>query len=296
MEPYLHEYLTMLRVEKNLAANTIEAYKRDLNIYLSFIIENGRFTSLEDISQDKIRHFIRSLAQTNLAPASIARIFSSIRSYHVFISDEGYCNENPSLQLMAPKMPKKLPDVLSVDEMNLIIQSVETKTFIGKRDQAILEMLYSCGLRVSECCDLSVSELFFDEDLIRVTGKGNKQRIVPLGKNIKDILNQYLIHARPALAKNKSVGNVFLSQNGKSLTRMSIYNIVKKWVNIAEIHKPVSPHTFRHSFATHMLEGGADLRFVQIMLGHSDITTTQIYTHLDKTTLSEIHRQYHPRS
>ncbi len=296
METYLHEYLTMLRVEKNLAANTVEAYERDLNIYLSFIFENGQFNSLEDISQEKIRHFIQSLAQSNLAPASVARIFSSIRSYHAFISDEGYCNENPSLQLVAPKMPKKLPDVLTVEEMNLIIHSVETKTSVGKRDQAILEMLYSCGLRVSECCDLTVSELFFEEDLIRVTGKGNKQRIVPLGKNIKHILNQYLIHARPALEKNKSVGTVFLSQNGKSLTRMSIYNIVKKWVKIAQIHKPVSPHTFRHSFATHMLEGGADLRFVQVMLGHSDITTTQIYTHLDKTTLSEIHRQYHPRS
>ncbi|MBL7013532.1 MAG: site-specific tyrosine recombinase XerD [Candidatus Marinimicrobia bacterium] len=296
METYLHEYLTMLRVEKNLATNTIEAYERDLNVYLAFIVEEGSLASIKDISQEEIRFFIRSLSQMDLAPASVARIFSSIRSYHAFISDEGYCNENPSLQLVAPKMPKKLPDILSVEEMNRIIQSVETKTSVGKRDQAILEMLYSCGLRVSELCDLSVSELFFDEELIRVTGKGNKQRIVPLGKNIKEILNQYLIHARPTLAKNASIGNVFLSQNGKSLTRMSIYNIVKKWVNIAEIHKPVSPHTFRHSFATHMLEGGADLRFVQVMLGHSDITTTQIYTHLDKTTLSEIHRQYHPRS
>ena len=296
MENYLHEYLTMLQVEKNLSLNPIQAYKQDLNVYLSFLGEQESISSLSEISQKNIRQFIRSLSKIDLAPASMARIFSSIRSYHAFLTDEKYLDENPSLQLVAPKMPKKLPEILSVEEIDSIIQTVETKTAIGKRDKAILEILYSCGLRVSELCTLSLGEVFFEEGVIRVTGKGNKQRMVPLGKNIKHILNEYLIHARPGLAKKSSIGAVFLSRNGKALTRMSIFNIVKKWVKTAEIYKSVSPHTFRHSFATHMLEGGADLRFVQIMLGHSDISTTQIYTHLDKTTLSEIHRQYHPRS
>ena len=295
MDTHFQDYLTMLRVERNLSPRTLEAYQRDLKHYLSFIVDKD-IISLSNISQMHIREYIRSLNEKGLAASSIARIFSSIRSYHKFLSAENYVNENPTLILTSPKAPKKLPHVLMEEEISAIINAVVQTFQYAKRDKAIIEMLYSCGLRVSELCALSLNNLYLNDDMIRIMGKGSKERLLPVGGRAKNFLNDYLIHCRPGIQKDKGSSSVFLSRNGNALTRAMINNILRKWSQVAGISKSVSPHTLRHSFATHLLEGGADLRFVQALLGHSDISTTQIYTHLDKHHLKEVYQTHHPRS
>jgi len=200
------------------------------------------------------------------------------------------------LILTSPKAPKKLPHVLMEEEISAIINAVVETFQYAKRDKAIIEMLYSCGLRVSELCALSLNNLYLNDDMIRIMGKGSKERLLPVGGRVKNFLNDYLIHCRPGIQKDKGSSSVFLSRNGNPLTRAMINNILRKWSQVAGINKSVSPHTLRHSFATHLLEGGADLRFVQALLGHSDISTTQIYTHLDKHHLKEVYQTHHPRS
>ena len=295
MDTHFQDYLTMLRVERNLSPRTLEAYQRDLKHYLSFIVDKD-IISLSNISQMHIREYIRSLNEKGLAASSIARIFSSIRSYHKFLSAENYVNENPTLILTSPKAPKKLPHVLMEEEISAIINAIVETFQYSKRDKAIIEMLYSCGLRVSELCALSLNNLYLNDDMIRIMGKGSKERLLPVGGRAKNFLNDYLIHCRPGIQKDKGSSSVFLSRNGNPLTRAMINNILRKWSQVAGISKSVSPHTLRHSFATHLLEGGADLRFVQALLGHSDISTTQIYTHLDKHHLKEVYQTHHPRS
>ena len=295
MDTHFQDYLTMLRVERNLSPRTLEAYQRDLKHYLSFIVDKD-IISLSNISQMHIREYIRSLNEKGLAASSIARLFSSIRSYHKFLSAENYVNENPTLILTSPKAPKKLPHVLMEEEISAIINAVVETFQYAKRDKAIIEMLYSCGLRVSELCALSLNNLYLNDDMIRIMGKGSKERLLPVGGRAKNFLNEYLIHCRPGIQKDKGSSSVFLSRNGNPLTRAMINNILRKWSQVAGISKFVSPHTLRHSFATHLLEGGADLRFVQALLGHSNISTTQIYTHLDKHHLKEVYQTHHPRS
>jgi integrase/recombinase XerD len=295
MDTHFQDYLTMLRVERNLSPRTLEAYQRDLKHYLSFIVDKD-IISLSNISQMHIREYIRSLNEKGLAASSIARIFSSIRSYHKFLSAENYVNENPTLILSSPKAPKKLPHVLMEEEISAIINAIVETFQYSKRDKAIIEMLYSCGLRVSELCALSLNNLYLNDDMIRIMGKGSKERLLPVGGRAKNFLNDYLIHCRPGIQKDKGSSSVFLSRNGNPLTRAMINNILRKWSQVAGISKSVSPHTLRHSFATHLLEGGADLRFVQALLGHSDISTTQVYTHLDKHHLKEVYQTHHPRS
>ena len=295
MNNHFQDYLIMLRVERNVSTNTIDAYRRDLKQYLGYIDDIG-IKLLYNISSDNIRDYIRNLNNQGLAPKSIARIISSIRSYHNFLSSEQIIKENPALNLDTPKIPRKLPLVLSEKEISDIIKAIDDEYQFAKRDKAIVEMLYSCGIRVSELCDLETSNLFIDDDLIRVMGKGSKERLLPIGGRAKRLLDDYLIHSRHKLIKKTSSSSVFVSRNGKPLTRAMINNILKKWALKSGITKPVSPHTLRHSFATHLLEGGADLRFVQALLGHSDITTTQIYTHLDKHHIKQVYRSHHPRS
>lgn len=297
METYLKDYFMMLRIEKNLSQNTIQSYRRDLKRYVSFLTDEENISDLKDIRQKQIRGFFRKLKELHLAQTSISRSFSAVRSYHTYLSEENYLDKNPALMLDAPKIPQKLPEVLSVDEVEKILTAVDHATELGKRDHAALEILYSCGLRVSELCDLSLQDLLIDFNMVRVIGKGRKERLVPFGPVAHDSLNRYLTHVRPGFArKGSSSGKVFLSRNGNPLTRAMVNIFLKKWTNAAGIKKKVSPHTFRHSFATHLLEGGADLRSVQEMLGHSDISTTQIYTHLDREHLKEVHRTFHPRA
>ena len=239
---------------------------------------------------------IEKETKSKLNAKSIGRIFSSIRSFHKFLYTEKNIKENPTLVLVGPKAPNKLPEVLNVTEIVTITKAVDESSQFAKRDKAIIEMLYSCGLRVSELCGLKISNLFLDDDMIRIMGKGSKERLLPMGGTAKRYLNDYLTHTRPGFLKNTGSSSVFISRNGKPLTRAMVNIILNKWVRASGITKAVSPHTLRHSFATHLLEGGADLRFVQALLGHSDISTTQIYTHLDKHHLKEVYKTHHPRS
>ena len=295
METHFQDYLTMLRVERNVSPRTFEAYQRDLNQYLAFIKEKD-FDTLSKISEEHIDEYIKTLREKGLASSTIARIISSIHSYHKFLVAEDIEKENPSLLVSSPTLQKLRPEVLSEEEITCITNSVDEKSQFSKRDKAIIEMLYSCGLRVSELCDLKISNLFLDDDMIRIMGKGSKERLLPIGGTAKRYLNDYLTYTRPGFLKNTGSSSVFLSRNGKPLTRAMVNILLNKWVRASGITKPVSPHTLRHSFATHLLEGGADLRFVQALLGHSDISTTQIYTHLDKHHLKEVYKTHHPRS
>ena len=285
----------MLKVERNMSPLTLEAYKRDLNQYLGYI-ELQQIPKISDVTSKHIRKYIRVLNERGMAPASISRIISSIRSYHKYLSSEDLVKENPALILNTPKVPKKLPNVLSEQEISLIIESIEKSSDFHHRDKAIIEMLYSCGIRVSELCNLEVTKLFLKDDLIMVIGKGSKERLLPIGKRAKKYINNYFKYSRDKFIKRTSSSFIFVSKNGKQLTRAMINIIINKWTAISGINKSVSPHILRHSFATHLLEGGADLRFVQALLGHSDISTTQIYTHLDKQHLKEIYKSHHPRS
>ena len=295
METYFHDFLNMLRVERNVSNHTIDAYKRDINQYLMYLGDLD-IKNLSDVKSTHIRDYIRLLSDGGMAPASISRIISSIRTYYRFLSSENILDENPVLLINNPKLPKKLPDVLSEKEISLIINAIQESSQFYQRDKAIIELLYSCGIRVTELCNLEMSNLFIDEDLIRVMGKGNKERLLPLGVRSKKYLDDYIKHSRNSHIKKSGSSFVFVSRNGNQLTRAMINIILNKWTQVSGLKKSVSPHKLRHSFATHLLEGGADLRFVQALLGHSDISTTQIYTHIDKHYLKEVYKIHHPRS
>ena len=294
MEFHFQDYLRILQVERNLSPRTIDAYKRDIEQYHKFVLEK-RISDLSNISKKDIDDYI--LSKSHLTSSTIARIISSIRSYHKFLKSEDHLKNNPAILIKSPMLQKFAPEVLNVEEISSILKAIDQSNQFEKRDKAIIEMLYSCGLRVSELCEMTTASLFdLDNDIIKIMGKGSKERQLPIGKNAKFLLNDYEIHCRPSLLKKTNSSYIFLSRNGKKLTRAMINNILKKWTRVAGIKKSVSPHKLRHSFATHLLEAGADIRFVQALLGHSDISTTQIYTHLDKEHLREVYRTHHPRS
>ena len=296
MKHYIRDYMTMLKVERNLARNSLESYERDLNQYHDFLRKELKLKSILDVTLGHIRSYIRNMNNKGLAANSVKRAVSSIRTYHNFLSAEGHMQDNPAQLLDTPKVPQKLPNILTVQEVDDILSVIPKKAPMAQRDLAIFEMMYSCGLRVTELCDFKITDILWDSEMIRVSGKGDKQRFVPIGPIARANLINYLNHEQPMLAdKNPNVAEVFLSRNGRKLTRMMIWILLKKWSEAAGVQKEVSPHTLRHSFATHLLEGGADLRSVQEMLGHSDIATTQIYTHLDKAHLKEVHKTFHPR-
>ena len=296
MEQYIREYMTMLKVERTLAKNTLESYQRDLNQYHSFLKDDIKIKSIRNVTLGHIRTYVRYLSDKAMAASSVKRAISTIRTYHNFLLAEGRMKDNPAQLLEAPKIPQKLPNILTIEEIDTILNIIPNDIPMALRDLAIFEMMYSCGLRVTELCDIKTTDILWDSELIRVNGKGNKQRFVPIGPIARDNLKNYLNHKRPSLAdKNHNDVELFLSQNGRKLTRMMIWILLKKWTDASNLQKKVSPHTLRHSFATHLLEGGADLRSVQEMLGHADISTTQVYTHLDKEHLKEVHRTFHPR-
>ena len=296
MVQYIREYMTMLKVERTLAKNTLESYQRDLNQYHSFLKDDLKIKSIRNVTLGHIRTYVRHLSDKSMAANSVKRAISTIRTYHNFLLAEGKMKDNPAQLLDTPKIPQKLPNILTIEEIDTILNIIPNDKPMAVRDLAIFEMMYSCGLRVTELCDIKTTDILWDSDIIRVNGKGNKQRFVPIGPIARDNLKNYLNHKRPSLAnKNHNVVELFLSQNGRKLTRMMIWILLKKWTDASNLQKKVSPHTLRHSFATHLLEGGADLRSVQEMLGHADISTTQVYTHLDKEHLKEVHRTFHPR-
>ena len=296
MKHFINQYMNKLKSERRKSKNTLISYKRDLNQYHSYLDSELKIKSIINVTLGHIRSYVRHLNDKGMSANSIKRAISSIRVYHGYLSEKGLMKDNPAYLLEIPKVPRKLPNILTIQEIESILNSIPNKTPMAIRDLAIFELLYSCGLRVTELCDLKISHILWDSDMIRILGKGGRERFVPLGPIAKENLKNYLNRDRPVLTKKKSnVSEVFLSRNGNKLTRMMIWILLKKWTANANIKKDVSPHTLRHSFATHLLEGGADLRSVQEMLGHADITTTQIYTHLDKEYLKQVHRDFHPR-
>lgn len=296
MEIYVKEYLIFLQLEKNLSFNTISSYATDLKKYLNFLHSLG-IDNLKDVRKQHVREFISHLHSLNLSTSSIARKFSSIRMFHRYLSGENILQEDPTENIVAPKLPRRLPAVLEVREVEALLDQVDISSALGLRNKAMLELLYATGLRVSELINLKQSNLLLDDGLVRVVGKGTRERVVPMGKIAIRFLKMYLSNQRPVLARSlKSKDYLFLNRSGRPLTRMGFWKIFKSYVDKAGIRKKVSPHTLRHSFATHLLEGGADLRYVQEMLGHSDISTTQIYTHIDREFLKEVHRTFHPRA
>lgn len=295
-EKYLQDFLNYLRVERNLAKNTQQAYLDDLQDFWSFLSTRG-VDRPKAIDHSTLTAYAKDLSQRKMAGSSVARHFSSLRAYYKFLVMEGYLKEDPTQFLDSPKLPASLPKILSVKDIELLLEAIDIETPLGLRDRALFELMYAAGLRVSEVCNLSIDQILFEEDLVLVRGKGNKERVVPLGSEAKKWLREYLEHGRPSLARRSLTGGIlFLNNRGEQLQRKGIWFILKKLKTKAALNKPLSPHTFRHSFATHLLEGGADLRIVQEMLGHADISTTQIYTHLDSSYLKEVHRSFHPRA
>jgi integrase/recombinase XerD len=302
MEKFLNDFLNHLSLEAGLSTNTVESYKIDLKRYIRFL-RDEKVTSLEEIKEDHITKLIRELSGLGLKATSIARNLAAIRSFHKFLVREGYTEFDPAGALESPKLWRKLPVVLDQHEMErLLDQSMEDayskkgKTLpLHLRDKAILEFLYATGVRISELINIKRKNLLSEVGLVRVIGKGQKERIVPIGEKAIKAVEEYQSDLRPRLANQNSQDVLFLNRRGKRFSRMGVWKILKKYVNRAGIKKRVSPHTIRHSFATHLLEGGADLRAVQEMLGHADISTTQIYTHLDREYLKEVHRTFHPR-
>ncbi|PIW69455.1 MAG: site-specific tyrosine recombinase XerD [Ignavibacteriales bacterium CG12_big_fil_rev_8_21_14_0_65_30_8] len=295
MNIFLKEYLSVLKLEKNLSENTIQSYRNDITCFLNFL-EEDNITDPDEIKQNNIVAFFKSLKDTGLTSRSASRYHSAIKGFFKYLFVSKYIKESPIEKVSPPKLSKNLPSVLSVNEIEMILSKPDVNDKLGLRDKATLELLYACGIRVSELINLKISSLFFSEEVIRVFGKGSKERIVPIGSSAVKWINEYLSKSRPLLEKKmKSENYLFLNTRGTKLSRMSIWKIVDKYVKEAGIKSDVHPHTFRHSFATHLLEGGADLRAVQEMLGHSDISTTQIYTHIDREYIKQMHKDFHPR-
>ena len=295
MNIFLKEYLNVLRLEKNLSVNTISSYRNDINSLINFL-DSLKINDPSLVDNKLLNSFFINLQELGLSNTSAARYYSSIKGFFSYLFSNKYIKANPVEKVMPPKLSKNLPSVLSLGEIDSILLKPDVENKLGLRDRGILEVLYACGLRVSELIGLKISDLFFDEEIIRVFGKGSKERLVPIGSSAIKWTKEYLTKSRPLLAKKaKSENVVFLNNRGSKLSRMGVWKIVDQYVKEAGIQKEVHPHTFRHSFATHLLEGGADLRAVQEMLGHADISTTQIYTHIDRDYIKQVHKQFHPR-
>ncbi len=299
MKEHCKEYLHYLVLEKNASRNTIASYKLDLNRYVAFL-EHNKVRNVNAITESDATRFLGSLRERQLSPRSITRTLSAIKGFHKFLVGDGVTKLNPTESVDAPKLPRSLPDVLTQPEIEAILTqpsaSLKDKKNLWLRDKALLETMYASGLRVSEVIGLKQSNILAEETLIRVFGKGSKERIVPIGGSALRWIDRYKKVCRLLLAhRGASEDVLFLNARGMPMSRMAVWNIVQSNTKKAGIKKEVHPHTFRHSFATHLLEGGADLRAVQEMLGHSDIATTQIYTHIDREYLKEVHRTFHPR-
>lgn len=295
MELFLKEYLAYIKLEKNLSQNTVVSYKNDINAFISFL-KDSSVDDPSNITSDHIRNFFKVIKELGLSGSSSARYFSSLKGFFLYLLKNKYILKNPIEKITAPKISKKLPGVLNIPEIEKILSAPEVEDKLGLRDKTILELFYACGTRVSELINLKVNDLFLDDEIIRVFGKGSKERLIPIGSSAIKWIGEYLKKSRPLLMKkSKSENNLFLNARGTKLSRMGVWKIIDRYVKEAGIRKKVHPHTFRHSFATHLLEGGADLRAVQEMLGHADISTTQIYTHIDRDYIKQVHKQYHPR-
>lgn len=290
----IKKYKNYLLLERSLSQNSIEAYTTDLQKLLIFLDEEN--LKLSEVRLKHLEQFIAELYDLGISPRSIARIISGIKSFFGFLILDSYLETDPSELLESPKIGLKLPSVLTLEEIEILLSIIDVSTKEGQRNKAIIETLYSCGLRVSELIDLKFSDLFFDEGFIKVKGKGNKQRLVPISPSAIKEINNYL-YFRPEINIKKGYEDtLFLSNRGTSISRIMIFHFIKQYAMEAGIKKSISPHTFRHSFATHLLEGGANIRAIQLMLGHEKITTTEIYTHMDREYLRQEIIEHHPRN
>jgi len=296
MKDEIQDFLHFLTVEKGLAKNTIISYKRDLQQY-SYFLREIDVHNVQDISRTHIIRYLSKMKNDGKSSKTMARNVASIRSFHQFLLREKLTEEDPTLHIETPQMEKKLPKVLNLPEVEALLNAPNMSNEFGYRDKAMLEILYATGMRVSELIELNISDAHLTMGFIRCIGKGNKERIIPIGSKAIEALELYLQYGRPKLVKPKHRSDaLFLNHLGKRLTRQGFWKILKKLSKDAGIKKEFSPHTLRHSFATHLLENGADLRAVQEMLGHADISTTQIYTHVTKTRLKDVYAKFHPRA
>lgn len=292
--PKISEFLSHLGLAEGLSANTISAYQRDLTIYQAWLDSESKI-SLETITAVELEGFLLALMAGGRKEKSNARLLSALKRFYQWGASNDYFDADPTVLLKSPKLPKTIPKVLSEIQVEALLYAPDQYTPLGIRDRAILELMYASGLRVSEVVELPFEQLNLSAGLVQVTGKGNKERIVPIGEVAIEWIEKYINEARPSLVKNKWVESLFVSRIGRQMTRQTLWHRVKNLAFDAGIHINLSPHTLRHAFATHLINHGADLRTVQLLLGHSDLSTTQIYTHVAKERLHKLHQQHHPR-
>ncbi|MBN1233507.1 MAG: tyrosine recombinase XerD [Candidatus Coatesbacteria bacterium] len=287
----LKEFKAFMNLERGMSKLTTEAYLRDVIRFLKPLKKD-----LSSVKPEELEKYIHFLYDLELAASSINRNISSLKSFFKFLVEEDLLTNNPSANLKGPKLPEKLPHVLSIEEMQRLLEIPDMKQITGRRDRVMLETAYACGLRVTELISLGTDNLWLDEGFIRIVGKGSKERLVPIGDEPKELLAEFILRDKPLLQKDLASKRIFFNAHGREITRFGFWRILKSYINKASLPAETSPHTLRHSFATHLLEGGADLRAVQEMLGHSDIGTTQIYTHIDKEYIRAEYKAYHPRA
>jgi integrase/recombinase XerD len=294
VEADIRTFLNCLRVEKGLSDNTIHAYRRDIAKFAAFAATRGLAT--KDVRRGDVVDFLGSLYRKGLDSRSVARHLVTIRNFFRFALTEGYIDDDPAATIESPKFRQSLPEFLSLQEVDRLLRQPDTATILGIRDKAMIELMYSCGLRVSELCALRVSDLQMEAGCLRCVGKGNKERLVPVGRQALQAVREYLRTARPKLLRADSQTHLFLNQKGHPLDRITFWKTLRDHGRRAGLRKALTPHMLRHSFATHLLDRGADLRSVQMMLGHSDISTTQIYTHVVEERLKQVYKAHHPRA
>lgn len=295
--PYLKSFKTYLRLERALSRNSIDAYLNDIRNLTQYLDISHKYTNIKQVTPADLKSFISWANELGMLPSTQARVISGLKSFFGFLLLEQITDTDPTALIEAPRLSRKLPDVLNLPEINSLIGAIDASRPGGMRNKAIIEILYGCGLRVSELVNLKISEVYEDEGFIKVIGKGNTERLVPIGSSALKLLQIYIHEIRVHnKIKDGFQDHIFLNNSGKNLSRIYVFKTIKALAEKAGINKSISPHTFRHSFATHLIEGGADLRAVQEMLGHVSITTTEIYTHLDRSYLKEVITTFHPRS
>jgi integrase/recombinase XerD len=294
LEAHIRTFLNCLRVEKGLSDNTIQAYRRDIEKFAAFASQ--RKLSTKQVQRSDIVDFLGSLYRKGLDSRSVARHLVTIRNFFRFALIEGYIDDDPAATIESPKFRQSLPEFLSLEEVDRVLRQPDTTATVGIRDRAMIELMYSCGLRVSELCGLRVADLQAEAGCLRCIGKGNKERLVPVGRQALEAVQRYLRESRPKLLRDGSSPHLFLGQTGRSVSRIAFWKVLRGYGRKTGLRKDLTPHMLRHSFATHLLDRGADLRSVQMMLGHSDISTTQIYTHVVEERLKQVYKAHHPRA
>ena len=295
--PYLKSFKDYLKLERSLSGNSIDAYLTDIDKLFQYFDSINKHTNLKDVTSNDLKLFITWINELGMLPSTQARVISGLKSFFSFLLLEQIITIDPTALLESPRLSRKLPDTLNIIEINQLIEAIDASKPDGMRNKAILEVLYGCGLRVTELISLRISNIHYESEYIKVIGKGNKERIVPIGASALKFIKIYIEESRVHISIKKGFEDyIFLNRGGTGLSRISVFTMIKALALKAGINKSISPHTFRHSFATHLIEGGADLRAVQEMLGHSSITTTEIYTHLDRDYLKGIITEFHPRS